>query len=109
MPTPTEIASFYPDEYYGHEAAKFQSLIEWLVRIVAARHIRFLSADLSPGARVLDVGCGRGVLLAELAARGFETHGVEHTEAAARGADPRAQIRIAPELTDAGYPTGYFD
>lgn len=108
-PSPQEVASFYPEAYYGGDSAKFQPLIERLVRIVGARHIRFLCADLSPGARVLDIGCGRGVLLAELADRGFETHGVEHTEAAARNADPRAHIRIAPELADAGYPAEYFD
>jgi 2-polyprenyl-3-methyl-5-hydroxy-6-metoxy-1,4-benzoquinol methylase len=109
IPSPAEVASFYPEAYYGGDSVKFQPLIERLVRIVGVRHIRFLCTDLSPGARVLDIGCGRGVLLAELAARGLETHGVEHTATAARGADPRAHIRIAPELTEARYPAEYFD
>jgi 2-polyprenyl-3-methyl-5-hydroxy-6-metoxy-1,4-benzoquinol methylase len=109
LPSAEQVASFYPREYYGKEAAKFQPLIERLVRLVGSRHIRFLCADLEPGARVLDVGCGRGVLLAELADRGFEVHGVEHSEGAVRGADPRARIRIATELADAGYPPDYFD
>jgi len=71
--------------------------------------VRFVTAGLAPGARVLDLGCGRGFVLAALAGRGFEAHGVERSAAAAQGADPRAQVRIATTLAAAGYPSGHFD
>lgn len=110
MPDADAIASFYPDDYYGEPgAAKFQRWIELLVRLVGARHVRFFLRDMPRAARVLDVGCGRGVLLAEIARRGFEAHGVEISAAAARGADPRAHVRIAPRLADAAYPDAFFD
>lgn len=109
MPGPGEIRSYYPDEYYGDPGAKFQPLIERLVRLVGARHISFLCRGLPAGARVLDVGCGRGVLLAALADRGLEVHGVEQSAEAARGADLRAEIRIATHLDEAGYAPRYFD
>jgi 2-polyprenyl-3-methyl-5-hydroxy-6-metoxy-1,4-benzoquinol methylase len=109
LPSDDELSRFYPDAYYGDPGVKFQSTIEWLVRAVGARHIRFLARGVPPGGRILDVGCGRGVLLAELANRGFEVHGVERTAAAALGADPRAQIRIASDLAAANYPAEFFD
>ena len=59
MPDPDTIRAFYPNEYYGEPGVKFQPLVERLVRAVGARHISFLSAGVPPGARVLDVGCGR--------------------------------------------------
>jgi len=110
LPSEAEVDSFYPEAYYGDPSAgKFRQPVEWLVRLIGARHVRFFLRDLPPAARVLDVGCGRGVLLREIAERGFEAHGVEANAAAAAGADPRAEIRIAPRLADAGYPTAFFD
>jgi SAM-dependent methyltransferase len=108
-PDSDEVRALYPDEYYGEPGTKFQPLIESLVRIVGTRHIGFLSRDLAPGAKVLDVGCGRGVLLGELANRGFEVHGQELSAEAARGADPRAEIRIAAGVAEAGYDDASLD
>lgn len=104
-----EVASFYPCEYYGEPGTKFRPLIEALVRLVGRRHVRFLSRDLRKGARVLDIGCGRGVLLGPLADMGFETHGLEVSADAVRGADSRAEVRIAPSLVEAAYPSDFFD
>ena len=109
MLAPAEIAAFYPDDYYGEPGVKFHPLVERAVRWIGARHVRFLSLGLAPGSRVLDVGCGRGVVLGALADRGLEVHGVEMSAAAARGADPRAQVRIAANLAEAGYPSSHFD
>lgn len=109
MLTPEEVAALYPSEYYGAPGAKFMPLVEWWVRVVAARHVRFLSAGLPRGARVLDVGCGRGVGLSPLADRGFEVHGLEVSEEAVQGADSRAAIRIADDLVAAGYEAESFD
>ena len=103
------IAQFYPSSYYGVTGAKFVPLIEALVRLVGARHVRALSRGLRPGARVLDVGCGRGVLLSGLARRGFEAHGFEMSASAAAGVDPRAVVRVGKSLHDAEYPSAYFD
>jgi SAM-dependent methyltransferase len=49
------------------------------------------------------------VVLGPLADRGFEVHGVEISAEATRGADSRAEIRIAPHLADARYGDHFFD
>jgi SAM-dependent methyltransferase len=103
------IAGFYRPDYYGTAGAKFRPFVETMVRLAGARHVRSLTQAVPRGARVLDVGCGRGVLLSALADRGFEVHGFEISEAAAAGADPRASIRIADDLREVRYPDGYFD
>lgn len=103
------IRAFYPQHYYGSEGRKFFPLIEQAVRLVAARHARFFGRLMPPGARVLDVGCGRGVTLAALAEAGFETWGFEVSAEAVQGVNPPSQIRVAESLAEAGFPDQFFD
>ncbi len=109
QPSAQEIGSFYPVHYYGETGRKFEPLVEVLVRLVADRHARFWTRGLPAGARVLDLGCGRGVLLKAFLDRGFEGHGVEVSAGAMRGIDPRAKVRIARDLRELAYPASHFD
>lgn len=109
MPNAQRIQSFYPAEYYGEPTAKFEPLVEHGVRLGAKMRVKSLVGDLPTGSKVLDIGCGRGVMLRALLDLGHEAHGVEIAPEAASGADPRAQIRIAPELAKAGYEENSFD
>ncbi|MFN8709798.1 MAG: methyltransferase domain-containing protein [Planctomyces sp.] len=108
-PTLEELASFYPDDYYGNEGSKFSGLIEPLVRMVGVRRAWFVARQMRLGGRVLDVGCGRGITLGALADSGFETHGFEVSTHAVQGIDQRVQTRIANSLNEAQYPDQYFD
>lgn len=109
LPSPAEIAGFYPPAYYGSTGRKFTGVVEFAIRLVASRHVKFLASRVPRGGRILDVGCGRGVLLRQLADRGFEAHGFEVSESAAVGVDSRIQLRIADDLCEAEYPDGHFD
>lgn len=109
MPCAEKIQSFYPAEYYGEPSAKFEPLVEAGVRFGAKVRVESFVGDLSAGSRVLDIGCGRGVMLRALLDLGYEAHGIEIAPEAASGADPRAQIRIAPDLAEAGYDDDTFD
>ncbi len=103
------IGDFYPAEYYGSPTAKFEPLVEYGVRLGARLRVCSLVSGLDRGSKVLDMGCGRGVMLRALLDLGHEADGVEISSEAAAGADPRAEICIAPDLADAEYQTDSFD
>ncbi len=109
LPPPELLASFYPSHYYGEDGSKFRGGIEPVLRLVGSRRLRFITSHLPRGAAVLDVGCGRGVLLGELANRGYRVFGTERSPDAARGADPRAEIRFGETLRDAAFDADFFD
>ena len=90
--------AFYDDwAIHGQEAA--------LSRI--ARHFE---AAFAPGARVLDVGCGKGRDVVALLDMGLDAYGVEPNDAmraAALARDPRMAGRLAAAtLPDIGQPFG---
>ena len=109
LPPPEVIGSFYSQAYYGEEGSKFGSLVEFMVRWVAARRARFLARHVPAQGRILEVGCGRGVLLGALVDRGFEVHGVELNTQAFQGIDPQVHQHVSATLSDLHFPEGYFD
>lgn len=109
LPSAEEIASFYPTSYYGANGAKFRSAIEFVVRLVSARRLRFLTKSLPPGAAVLDIGCGRGILLNELSKRGFRAYGTELSPSACASVDSNIDVRVCHQLEEAGFDSGMFD
>ncbi len=100
------------DHYYGPDLA-------WAHHRGYSCHVeqtalgikRILSdAGLSTGHRVLDVGCGSGLLARELLAAGFEVHGVDASEAMielARDYAPRGVFRVV--RLPSGLPTCAHD
>ena len=71
---------------------------------------RHFEATFAPGARVLDVGCGKGRDLVALLDMGFDGYGIEPHDAMraqALARDPRVEGRIAAAaLPDLGQPFG---
>ncbi len=74
---------------YGHHVERVHSAIVDLLR----------GAGVAAGARVLDVGCGSGLLARELVAAGFEVHGIDASPAMidlAREYAPTATFEVLP-------------
>ncbi len=68
----------------------------------------YLPAPTSP-ARVLDVGCGSGVLLARMKSLGWEVQGVEVDPGGVTAARARGVAVHQGQLTDAKFPDHHFD
>ena len=74
---------------YAHHVGRVHSAIVDLLR----------SAGIAAGARVLDVGCGSGLLARELLAAGFDVHGIDASPAMidlAREYAPTATFEVLP-------------
>lgn len=68
----------HQENYYRHNEAYAEFLAGWDSAFYAKYGDTLRPAE--PGARVLDVGCGVGQVVARLLSQGFEAHGVEVSE-----------------------------
>ena len=79
--TPAELERYYSGAYYGTAERKFLSLaekcMEYATRLRASRLARCLPAHDPTATRVLDIGCGRGLLLKCFAGSGYRCFGTE--------------------------------
>lgn len=104
-PRPTEegILKFYPDDYEQHNKInadeKDQSLISGMFReaFLPLKDLltptsRVKLADRQGQGRVLDVGCGRGRFLADMAKHGWDTHGIDLEQKAVNIANDRRGV-----------------
>jgi SAM-dependent methyltransferase len=109
-PSPADLSPYYPTGYYGSGGIRFNPLVEAAIQVFrGARVAAVTRAHAAPGA-ILDVGCGRGLMLAELQRRGWHAVGVEISGAASRHAREvlGLDVRIG-ELADCKLDTGSFE
>jgi 2-polyprenyl-3-methyl-5-hydroxy-6-metoxy-1,4-benzoquinol methylase len=106
------LAEHWRDLYTAHT---LEGVIHQRRRAAALEWI--LALELSPGARVLEVGCGAGLLAVDFAARGYDVDCidtsramVELAAAAARSADDAARITVdTGDVHELAFGSGAFD
>ena len=76
-----------------------------------AKRTKFVLETFPPPGRLLDVGCGTGVLAARLAASGYETTGLDPSEGMLRLLRERAPAvnAVQASATDMPFGNGEFD
>jgi 2-polyprenyl-3-methyl-5-hydroxy-6-metoxy-1,4-benzoquinol methylase len=110
LPSPTELASFYDEAYYGLGETKFAGWME-AVRGVCLRRRARRVYPLVTGSplRVCDVGAGDGRFLKAMQARGCHISGTELPGAAYNRAAQVPEIHlVAGDVTEAGFAPGDF-
>lgn len=118
MPGIDKITSFYPKHYWwpDESGAGCLSKIEGLYRrFVLIDHVRFIShaartIESRGSPRILDVGCGSGVLLNLLHKKGFEVSGVDLSIDAAEIVKQNYGLDVAVgSIEDVFFDPGSFD
>ena len=108
MPDSEALAKYYDDDYYGSGEGKFLGFVEGIVqffRYVRARAVR----RLTPSGRILDVGCGRGLMLKFLKTWGYQVDGIELDTVAAVRARKNLNQQVFHTLEElaASFPQHY--
>lgn len=108
VPDEEQLGKYYPSSYYGN-GRRFNPLIEWLLNNLYGFRAWHIEGKHKPG-KVLDIGCGRGLLLSKLRLRGWEPRGTELSEEAATYARERLGLPVSTQaLQDLHFPDGEFD
>jgi 2-polyprenyl-3-methyl-5-hydroxy-6-metoxy-1,4-benzoquinol methylase len=105
-----EIGRWYPARYYGDTNRRFHPLLERLIpRFRMRRADEVERRTGAKGGRMLDVGCGRGLLPSLMRARGWEAEGVEISDDAARHAREvlGLPVFVGPFVAYPGAPSSF--
>lgn len=112
QPPAEDLQKYYPPTYYGEAGQRrYPAVVEWLQAGLYRRRANRLQrlAGGSPG-RVLDVGCGKGDLLHAFQLLGWQTLGIELSEASARiGREQFGLTVLSEPLADLSLAAGSFE
>ena len=81
-PQAADLAALYGQEYYGPEHRRFKGPLEAATTLFRRWRGWYIARRIRPGT-VIDIGCGRGLLLDELRRRGWTVLGTELSDEAA--------------------------
>jgi len=110
VPHPEKLEEQYSSAYYGENNVKFISPLEKMVEGATLRRTWWIHSLISPEGKVLDIGCGRGLLLKYLNKLKHPAFGVERSELAATRALQTEGITIYTKpFVECNFGTNTFD
>lgn len=112
LPVPADIGRYYPAGYYGDKRGRrFPAVMEWLQeKLYAWRSAQVLRRLNKKNAQVLDVGCGRGLLLKAFQRNGCDVTGTEFSDGAGRFAREVLKLPVRVGLLEElKFPDQSFD
>ena len=106
-PTRRDLSAYYDAAYYGDTGKRFPAPVEWAVGMFRHRRVQaVVKHQVGPG-RILDIGCGRGLMLADFLARGWDVVGTEFSAELAQAVTNRFGIPV--HMQDYGFAADSFD
>lgn len=97
---PTRRFSSVAADYARYRPSYPDALVDWIIH----------EADLAPGARVADIGCGTGISTRLFAVKGLDALGVEPNDAMRGQAEREGGARYLKGRAEAtGFPAASFD
>ncbi len=111
MPTHETLSQLYPETYYSYQDfLQQQSPIKKFVKTALLMNAHTKDPHFEKPGRVVDIGCGSGHFLYELKLKGWDTYGVEISDAAADVGRNAGHLDIfSGTLEDAAFPDDHFD
>jgi 2-polyprenyl-3-methyl-5-hydroxy-6-metoxy-1,4-benzoquinol methylase len=109
FPERQELERLYSSENYRAHKRRFVFPVEWFVRWSRNRRFKRVKKFSSRG-RVLDIGCGRGLILSMAKSEGWEACGLEFSDESAAYARNELGLDIRTgNIKDAEFLDGDFD
>jgi SAM-dependent methyltransferase len=109
-PDPATLEAQYSEAYYGPDNVKFVPAVEAFVAWMTRKRTARVHALMGMTGRILEIGCGRGLLLHQLAQLGHECHGIERSALAARRAAQTEGIRVYTKpMEECHFGSRHFD
>jgi len=110
VPEDFDVLSYYPSLYYGEKGQRFSLPLESFIRFFRKGRARLIQGRTGTKGSILDIGCGRGVMLNELKRKGWEVTGVEWSEDAVKAGElPEGAVHISRDLRSLRLKTGEYD
>ena len=109
-PPPEALGRHYDASYYGGSDSKFAAPLQSIVNLSTRMRARSIwrSLNRAPAPLVLDIGCGRGSLVAELARLGARGIGLERAALGSFPGHANLELRVG-ELSEQRFRAASFD